>query len=126
MTFEAWLFSAKRAWQNPWVKTVTIVTVACVFSTTIWFCTRVIGLRTIDQGHLVLHYTIEGGIDAIRVWQAAFLLPLTWCLFTGLDLVWAFGVYREDAYQAWMFFMLALAWSIPWMFTLWHLIRINS
>lgn len=126
MTFEAWLFSAKRAWQNHWVKAVTIVTACLLLATTVWFSAKVISLRHVEGGQLVLHYSVELGIDAIRPWAWALFLPAVWLMVTVLDLLWAFGIYRDDVYQSWAFFGIALAWSIPWMLALWHLIRINQ
>jgi len=125
MTLEAWLFSAKRAWQDPWVRGVSLVTAALTLVVSLWFCFQIFNVREHSQGLLVLHYNVYTGIDAIGSWGWAYLLPLAWLVFTAVDMAWAFGVYREDIYQAWTFILIAAAWSIPWMITLWHLVRIN-
>lgn len=125
MTFESWLFSAKRAWQDPWVRGVTLCTVFVVVVASLWFSVQVIALRHTTQGLLVLHYNVYFGIDAIKHWAWMLLLPATWVLCTLVDVLWVFGVYRADAYQAWSLLSIALLWSIPWMMTLWHLVGIN-
>lgn len=126
MTFEAWIFSAKRAWQDPWIKGVSLGTGVIVLLASIWFCAQIFRLRSTSTGLLVLHYNVYTGIDAIRPWGWGFLLPCIWLLVTLVDMAWAFGVYREDAYQAWAFVLIAAGWSIPWIMTLWHLVRMNS
>lgn len=105
---------------------VTIATSILVLTMSGWFGYRVLGLRGSSGGRLVLHYSVEWGIDAIQPWYWALVFPATWLIVTVVDLLWAFGVYREDRYQSWVFFSFALGWSIPWVMVLWHLIRINS
>ncbi len=126
MTFESWLFSAKRAWQDPWVKGAIVCTALVVLVGSVWFSWQVIHLRHAPQGLLVFHYTIYFGIDAMKPWGWMFVLPLTWILWTVVDVLWAFGVYREDMHQAWALLFAASVWSIPWMMTLWHLVRMNQ
>ena len=101
------------------------MTVALVLVVSVWFSIQILKVREPNAGLLILHYNVYTGIDAIRPWGFAYLLPLVWLLFTCVDMAWAFGVYREDSYQAWTFLLLASAWSIPWIMTLWHLVRIN-
>ena len=125
MTIEAWLFSAKRAWQDPWVKGVTLLTVLFVLGGVSWFITNIIPLRYASNGQLVLHYNIYVGIDALGAWGWLFVPPLVWVAVVALDIAWAFGVYREDIYQSWTFLLFAPLWSLPWMVALWHLVRIN-
>lgn len=127
MTVEQWLFSAKRAWQDPWVKVVTITTLLFMVGGSAWFIARMAALHGQATGGLmVLHYNIYVGIDAIGPWGWIFLFPAAWLVLVMADLVWAYGIYREDLYQAWSFLLLAMLWSIPWMMALWHLVRINQ
>ncbi len=125
MTIESWMFSAKRAWQNSWVKVVTISTAFFVLLGSAWFMMQMFFLHRLTGGSLVLHYNIYLGIDTIAAWGWAMMIPVVWILFTLVDFLWAFGVYRQDVYQAWAFLIIAALWSIPWMMTLWHLVVIN-
>lgn len=126
MTIESWLFSAKRAWQDPWVKVVTIATTLFLLGGSGWFIANMIALRHQVLGPIVLHYNIYVGVDALGAWGWIFLFPVVWLGMLMADFAWAFGVYREDVYQAWCFFFLAAVWSIPWMMALWHLVKINQ
>lgn len=125
MTFESWLFSAKRAWQDPWVRGIAVLSSLCVLIASAWFSWQIVGLRHAPQGLLVLHYNVYFGIDALRAWGWMFVFPAVWILCTCIDLLWMFGVYREDLYQAWALLFLMIVWSIPWTMLLWHLVRIN-
>lgn len=126
MTFETWLFSSKRAWQDLSIRIVALGTVAVLLMVNSWFIVHIIELREISNGMLVVHDNAYFGIDAVKPWPWTLLLPVLWITVTGVDLVWAFGVYRQDSYQSWTLFFIAMAWSIPWSMFLWHLIRINS
>ncbi len=125
MTLAAWLFSAKRAWQDPWIKGVTVFTVVFGIIGSAWFIAHMLPLRHATHGRLVLHYSVYFGIDAIKPWGWLFALPVCWIVSVMIDVVWSLGVYREDAYQAWAILFVASISSIPWMMTLWHLIGIN-
>ena len=126
MTIEAWTFSAKRAWENIGVKIITVTSGLIIISSVSWFCSRVLVLRGPNEGRLVLHYSLEWGIDMIHEWYFAFVLPAVWLAVTIADWVFAFGAYREDRYLSWTFLSLGSLWCIPWSMVLWHLIRINQ
>ncbi len=124
LEWRSWLFSAKRAWQNPWTRWITVMTFFLVLTSSLWFLWKIIPARR-PNGTAVLHYTIYLGIDAVRPWWWVFFLPLTWILVTALDLLLAFGYHRKDPHFSFSLFALALAWSVPWVVALFYLVRIN-
>ncbi len=108
------------------MKGVTVLVVVFMMLGISWFIARIVPLRYAGNGQLVLHYNVYVGIDALGSWGWLLVAPLVWFVMVALDLLWAFGVYREDLYQAWTFLLLAPLWSLPWIVALWHLVRINQ
>ena len=125
MTFASWLFSAQRAWQNLSLRAVAVSTVVFALGISSWFVWQIIKLRHTANGLLVLHHNVYVGIDAIKPWWWAFGLPLVWLGCLSVDMLWAFGAYRKNAYQTWALLFVASAICVPYFLTLWQLIRIN-
>ncbi len=124
MTFEAWTLSARLAWTRPWIRMVSIVIVLVTLSMCTYFLMRVLPASQ-KLGSVILHYNLYRGIDEVRTWPWAFLLPIAWISVTFADLAIALGVYRADAHVSWSLLALAVLWSVPWCVALFYLTLIN-
>lgn len=124
MTFSAWLFSAKLAWGKPWMRWPSFVALALPLFLGLWFLLQVLPVAK-ASGSLVYHYNIYLGIDDVRTWWWAFILPLTWLVFTLADLVVAYGVYRTDTHLSAALVSFAVAWGLPWAGALFYLYLFN-
>jgi hypothetical protein len=124
MSFEHWLFSARLAWQHPGLKWIAVTALLLVSLGSGYFLWRILPLRE-TRDTVVLHYNIYLGIDAVRHWSWALVLPATWLLFTLLDLAVSFSLYRSDAHLSFALAVLALAWSLPWTVALYYLTLVN-
>jgi len=121
---DAWLFSAKLAWSRRWIKIASVLSMLLCLGGSAWFLARVLPVVK-ASGTFAYHYTIYFGIDDLRVWWWAFILPAAWIGLTLVDLAFAFGVYRKDAILASCLFATAALWGFPWLVTLFYLALIN-
>lgn len=124
MTFSAWLFSAKLAWGKPWMRWFSILALALPLLVGTAFIFQV-APATQARGNLVYHYNIYLGIDDVRAWWWAIVLPSVWLGLTLADLVVAYGVYRTDAYASAALVSFAFAWGLPWAGALFYLSLFN-
>lgn len=74
---------------------------------------------------VIVHYNIYLGIDQVRPTHWLFLIPLVWWVFTLVDVGIAYGLYHKDPQLAMSLLYLALAWSVPWLVTLYYLTVVN-
>ncbi len=125
MNSDAWLFSTKQAWQHPLFRWVAIATLLFVVCGSTYFLWKVLPTRKQSQ-NMVSHYNVYIGIDQVDSWTWAWILPGVWFTVTFIDLVLAYGMYRTDFYLAASLLILACAWSLPWMGTLFYLTRVNT
>lgn len=124
MVFDSWLFSAKRAWQNPVLKWIALATALIVTVTTGFYLWKMLAHARAD-GTVVLHYNIYLGIDDVVAWPWAFFWPGIWLMLTALDILLAFGWYRTDPHLSSSLFVFAGAWTIPWAIALYYLTLAN-
>lgn len=124
MIWSAWLFSAKRLWQRPSLRFVTILTGIVLLGGTIFFLVRMIPLASQGES-VIVHYNIYLGVDEVRPVYWIFLLPLFWWSLTLFDMILAYGLYRSDPQLATSLVCLAFVWSIPWLVTLYYLTLVN-
>ena len=124
MRASAWMFSARLAWQRPYFRWMSLATVFMVVAGTLFFLGKILPMRT-HTGTLVLHYNIYLGIDEVRSWMWALLLPSVWLLLTLLDLSVAFGSYRTDKQFAMSLIAFAFFWCLPWIGALFYLTLSN-
>ncbi len=124
MTWEAWAFSAKRAWLNPFVRWTTVATALLLIVGTTFFFWRTLS-RPRQNGSVILHYNVYLGIDEIGAWPWAFLLPGVWLAATALDLAFAYGSYRADPHLAVSLVASAALLAIPWAVALYYLSVVN-
>ena len=124
MTFSAWLFSAKLAWGKPWMRWLSLIALIFPIIVGNLFLLQVVPSAQ-SQGNIVYHYNIYLGIDDVRAWWWAILLPLTWFVLTLIDVVIAYGVYRIDSHFSAALISFSIAWSLPWAGALFYLYLFN-
>ncbi len=123
MPWEAFLFSARVAWQRPRFRWMTIGIVTFVVAFGLYFLWRIFPLRS--HPDVVVHYTIYLGIDEVRHWSWLLAPLLVWWGLVALDVFGAFLYYRTDPFAAWTLLVLAGAASIPWAIALYSLMQVN-
>lgn len=124
MRASAWMFSARLAWQRPYFRWMSLTTLLLVAAGSAFFLWKVLPTRT-HAGTVVLHYNIYVGIDEVRAWTWAFLLPSVWLLLTLIDLAVAYGSYRSDKHFAMSLMTFAFFWCLPWAGALFYLTLSN-
>jgi len=124
MTFSAWLFSAKLAWGKPWMRWLSLGAIALPILVGAAYILQVLPSAQ-SRGSLVYHYNIYLGIDDVRTWVWALVLPIVWLLFTLADILVAYGMYRTDSHVSAALVSFALAWSLPWAGALFYLSLFN-
>ncbi|MDO8618225.1 MAG: hypothetical protein Q7N87_05070 [Candidatus Uhrbacteria bacterium] len=125
MHADAWLFSAKQAWQHLFFRWVAIASLLLVMVGSTYFLWKVVPMRK-HHPAFVSHYNVYLGIDQVGSWTWAWILPGVWFLITLLDLVIAYGIYRTDFYLAASLLIVACAWGLPWMGALFYLTLVNA
>jgi hypothetical protein len=95
MTFDEWKFSLEVAWDDPWFRWQSIVTIVATFIGSAFFLWRLIpeGLRS---GVLVFHYNLYFGIDEVLPWQWIFAFPAVLISIVIIDFLAAGDLFRKD------------------------------
>lgn len=124
MDWSAWVFSAKLAWHHPWVRWMSLTSVALLLVSSTFYLWRVVPAAR-HNGTAVIHYNIYLGIDDVRHWSWVLGWPALWALVTGVDLAWAYGSYREDRLFSLALVSLAFFWGLPWASALFYLSLMN-
>jgi hypothetical protein len=95
MTLEEWKFSLEVAWDDPWYRWQSIVTIAATAIGSLFFLWRLIpeGLRS---GVLVFHYNLYFGIDEVLPWQWIFAYPAALMLIVLINFFAAGDLFRKD------------------------------
>jgi hypothetical protein len=124
MRFSAWLFSAKLAWGKAWMRWMSLIALALPILVGGTFLFQVLpGAQS--RGNIVYHYNIYLGIDDVRAWWWAIVLPLVWLVLTLADIAVAYGVYRTDSHFSAALVSFAVAWGLPWAGALFYLSLFN-
>jgi hypothetical protein len=125
MTLDEWRFSAKLAWQDRFVRWMTVATFALAFGMSVFVLWRLIpeGLRA---GVLTMHYTIYLGIDDVRTWPWIFLLPAGMMSLMSVSVLCTFGLFRRDPLAAKTLSATLLASAVLWSFSVFFLIIVNA
>lgn len=121
---DAWLFSAKLAWDNLWIRWTSILTVLLVLGMSGFYLWNTLPSAQ-EHGYFVMHYNFYLGIDDVRSWPWLFFLPVVWLVMTLADILVAYGFYRQDSHLSLSLILLAFAWSLPWAGALFYLSFIN-
>lgn len=124
MRWDAWRFSAKLAWQDPFVRWASISVVLFCTSISAFVLWKLIpiGLRS---GVLTFHYNIYLGIDDVRSWPWIFVPLAAMLVAFLLDIGLALGLYRKDMLAARAIVGLSLALCILWGAGLFFLTLVN-
>lgn len=124
MKWEEWRFNLRFAWENRFLKfmSILILTTLIINSTISTVRLMQAGL---SSGDLVTHYTVYLGIDQI--------LPLPWLvLIVGVPIVlifatifFSFMLYRQDGIAGFALLALAGMSALFWSWHLYNLVKIN-
>lgn len=124
MKLDAWVFSMKQAWQQPFLRIGGIIILGLFLLGTAFFVWRSIDERA-HGAPMVFHYTIYLGIDDVRSWRWAFVFPAVWGLFAAADLMLAYGLYRSEPQLSYALTAIGVGWSILWLIFLYHVTLVN-
>ncbi len=124
MFLDAWLLSARRAWQRPLLRWTTLFTFAIIVASSALFLWRVIPLRR-EAGTIVFHYNVYLGIDDVRPLSWVFFFPGIWFGIVFIDFILAYGFYKSDPHLALSLLSLAFFSTIPCLLGLYYLARMN-
>lgn len=124
MRLDDWRFSAKRAWQNRFMRWTTIVTGLVIVAASVFFLWRLIpeGLRS---GILVMHYNVYLGIDNVQAWQWIMVFPAGMMAIYLINILTALGLYRPDELAAKTLVGFTAALTVLWCTSLFFLVLIN-
>lgn len=124
MRWDEWRFSAKRAWQDSFVKWTTVFTV--LFHVTM----SVYALHALlPQGArariLTVHYNMYLGIDDVRAWQWILLLPAILLLILLVNGIVACGLFRQEELAAKTLVAFSALITLIWSVNLFFLVSVN-
>lgn len=113
ISFDAWRFSAKLAWQDRFVRYVGLGTLFLIMAWSAFLLVRLVpeGVRS---GVIVMHYNIYLGVDDVRAWPWIIALPAVMFAVYVLNTAIAAGIFRADALAARTLVALALGVTIIW------------
>jgi hypothetical protein len=124
MQWSDWRFSAKRAWQNRYIRWVALGNGLVIIAGTSFFLWRLIpiGLR---NGILVLHYNVYLGIDNVQPWPWIFAVPGTMLLIYLVNTLTALGLFRPDELAAKTLIAASGVLTIIWIVGSYFIMRVN-
>ena len=124
MRWSSWAFSAKLAWGRLFFKILTIFALVHGIASSVVFLVIVLPRRD-GTGMMVFHYNVYQGVDQFHPWWWLLFLPGIWLLLTVIDIILAFGSYRDDPQLAWSLLGLACLCGIPWSMAFYYLALMN-
>lgn len=118
-------FNTKFAWENPFLKWLSIVLAVILIAVSVLATVRLVQLG-LPSGYVVTHYTVYLGIDQ--------MLPLPWlAVLIGVPILVIFGtillgftLFRQDSLAGYALIALAATSTIIWAVFLYYLIKINT
>lgn len=124
MQWSDWRFSAKRAWQNRYIRWVASVNGLVIVAGASFFLWKLIpvGLRS---GVLVLHYNIYLGIDSVQAWPWIIAVPGGMLLVYLTNTVTALGLFRPDELAAKTLVTASLILTVVWCVGSFFIMRVN-
>jgi len=124
MQWDDWRFSAKRAWQNSFIRWTVIATALVIVAGTFFILWRLIpeGLRS---GVLVMHYNIYLGIDYVRPWQWIILIPAVMILTFLINTFLALWLYRPDELASKTLVAVTAVLTVLWCIGSFFLVLVN-
>jgi hypothetical protein len=124
MTLDEWRFSTRLAWENPFLRWVSLGTAFFLLAVTTYAAIRLVG-ASLPSGYVVTHYTVYLGIDQVvpAYWLFAYLgVPI---FVVSATILCGFGLYRHDSLAGSALVALALVSTAIWALNLFYLIKIN-
>ena len=124
MQLSDWRFSAKRAWQNRYIRWTVIVNGLVIVAGASFFLQQLIpvGLRS---GVLVLHYNVYLGIDNVQPWQWIFALPAGMLAIYLVNTVSALGLFRPDELASKTLVTVSAILTVIWCVGSYFIMRVN-
>jgi len=118
-------FNMRFAWENPFLRWMSVVICVLLLAASIIATVRLVQLG-LPSGFIVTHYTVYLGIDQ--------MLPLSWLVaLVCVPIVLIFGtivlsfiIFRRDNLAGYALIVLAAISTIIWSLQLYHLIKINT
>lgn len=99
MRWEEWKFSARRAVQDPFVRWTTVGTVVLFVGMSVLYLVRILP-DALRSGVTVLHFNVYLGIDDVRTWPWAFVVPGFALGMLALDVLVSLGLHRQDTHAS--------------------------
>ncbi|MBD3252032.1 hypothetical protein GF380_06340 [Candidatus Uhrbacteria bacterium] len=95
MNFSEWRFSFEIAWDDPWYKWQSILTILVLVVGSFFVLWKLIPVG-MENGLLVLHYNLYLGIDEVHHWAWVIVGPIAVLFIVLLNLIISFRLYRHD------------------------------
>jgi hypothetical protein len=124
MQWSDWRFSAKRAWQNRYIRWSIIVNGLAIIAGASFFLWRLvpIGMR---NGMLVLHYNVYLGIDNVQPWPWIFAVPGAMLAVYLVNTLTALGFFRPDELAAKTLVSASAILTLIWFVGGYFIMRVN-
>lgn len=124
MRWDEWRFNIRFAWENRFLKFMSLLILATLLINSTISVVR-LTRAGLSSGYIVSHYTVYLGIDQI--------LSLPWlALIVGVPILlifatifFSFMLYRQDSIGGFALLALAGMSSLFWSWHLYHLVKIN-
>lgn len=125
MRWEEWKFSAARASQDRFVRWTTVTTVVLIVAMSVYMGVRLwpVIART---GVVTMHYNIYLGIDDVRSWPWALLLPGIAAAALTVDVIVAYGFFLRDELASRAIILVGFLSVLLWAVGSFFLLTINS
>ncbi|MHB8831301.1 MAG: hypothetical protein ACYC44_04270 [Patescibacteria group bacterium] len=125
MTWDERRFNIRFAWENPFLRWMSIVVCALLLIISIFATVRLVQLG-LPSGFIVTHYTVYLGIDQMLPlsWLAALVCVPIILIFGTIAL--SFVLFRQDSLAGYALITLAAISTIIWSLQLYHLVKINT
>ena len=124
-TLGEWRFNTKFAWENPFLKWLSIVLAVVLIAVSIIATIRLVQLG-LPSGYVVTHYTVYLGIDQMLPlpWVTALICVPILVIFGTMLL--GFTFFRQDSLAGYALLALAATSTVIWAIFLYYLIKINT
>lgn len=95
MNIGEWRFSFEIAWDDPWYKWQSVITILLFLFGTTHLLWKLIPVG-LENGLIVYHYNLYLGIDVVDHWIWLNVLPLVVLAIIFANLIASFRFYRHD------------------------------
>ena len=124
MTLDEWKFSSRMAWENYWMRWISLGIAFSLIGTSVYSGFKLFSL-SFPSGFVVTHYTVYLGIDQVlnAPWILAFILVPIALVFATILL--GYGLFRSDVLASTACMIVAGITTLVWSIQLFYLIKIN-